>query len=101
MVRPHISRQTLYKIGILFAVWTAYGLLCSWQAHYWYAFTPTPWSWMKCFHSEMTYAWLWGIATPAILWWSRRFRLEGRGWPAHLLAHAGLLIVLVPVIKVA
>lgn len=100
-MRPHISRQALHKVGLLFAVWTAYGLLCSWQAHYWYAFTPTPWTWAKCLHSELTYAWLWGAATPAILWCARRFRLEGRDWPRHLLAHAALLVVLMPVIKIA
>jgi two-component sensor histidine kinase len=99
MVRP-LLRQTLYKTGILFAVWSAYGFLCSWQAHYWYAFTPTPKSWWECLKSEMTFAWLWGIATPAILWCARRFRLEGTRWPRHLIAHAALLIVLAPAIKV-
>jgi two-component sensor histidine kinase len=93
------SRQRLYKIGIPLAAWTAYGLLCSWQAHYWYAFTPTPWSWASCFRSELTYAWLWALATPAILWWTRRFRLEGPDLVKHLVAHAGLLAVLVPSIK--
>ena len=99
MVRIPMSRETLYKVGIPFAVWSAYGLLCSWQAHYWYAFTATPWTWASCLKSEMTYAYLWGIATPAILWCARRFRLEGPGWPRHLLAHAALLGVLVPAIK--
>jgi two-component sensor histidine kinase len=101
MVRPSISRETLSRIGLLFAVWTAYGLLCAWQAHYWYAFTATPWTWAKCLRYEMTYAYLWGIATPAILWCARRFRLDGPNWPRHLLFHALLLIVLVPATKIA
>lgn len=95
-----LSRQTLYRIGIPFVGWTAYGLLCSWQAHYWYAFTPTPWTWASCFKSEFTYAYLWALATPAILWWARRFRLERPHIPQHLLAHAVLLVVLVPSIKI-
>ena len=101
MGSPHISRQTLYKICVLFGVWSAYGFLCSWQAHYWYAFTPKPWSWASCLKSEMTFAYLWGIVTPVVLWWAGRFRLEGPGWPRHLLAHAALLIVLVSVTKIA
>jgi len=100
MVPSTISRQKLYTIGIVFGVWSAYGLFCSWQAHYWYAFTPKPKSWLECLKSEMTYAYLWGIATPAILWCARRFRLEGPGWPRHLLAHAALLIILVPFTKI-
>src|SRR5580658_8966699 len=99
MVRYHISRQTLYKVGILFAVWSAYGLLCSWEIHYWHAFTSMPKSWWECLRDEMTYAYLWGAATPGVLWWARRFRLEGPNWPRHLLAHAALLVVLAPAIK--
>ena len=34
-LRPNISRQALNRIGIIAAVWTAYGFLMSWQAHYW------------------------------------------------------------------
>ena len=99
MTRPHIARERLYRIGILFAVWTAYGLLCTWQAHYWYAFTSKPWTWTECLRAEMTYAWLWGMATPAVLWCARRFRLERPDWPRHLAAHAALLVVLLPTIK--
>ncbi len=98
MARFHISRQTLFKASALFAVWSAYGLLCSWEVHYWHSFTSMPKSWGWCLKDQMTYAYLWCIATPAALWWARRFRLEGRGWPRHLLVHAGLLLVLLPVI---
>jgi two-component sensor histidine kinase len=101
MMRLHISRQTLYKAGIVFAVWSAFGLLCTWQSHYWYAFTSTPKSWAECMRGELTYAYLWCLATPALLWWSHRFRLERPVWPRHLLAHAGLLAVLIPAIGIA
>ncbi len=95
----HISRQSLFKIGLVAAVWTALGLLNSWQHHYWYSFTSHPWSWWQCIRSDMPYAYLWGIATPAILWWSRRFRLERPHLLRHLGAHVALLLVLLPLIK--
>jgi two-component system, LytTR family, sensor kinase len=98
MARFHISGQTAFKAGLLFAVWSAYGLLCSWEVHYWHSFTSMPKSWLWSLQDQMTYAYLWCIATPAVLWWARRFRLEGPGWPRHLLAHAGLLLVLLPAI---
>jgi hypothetical protein len=98
MARLHISRQNLLKAGIFFAVWSAYGLLCSWEIYYWHSFTSMPKSWLWCLQDQMTYAYLWCIATPAVLWWARRFRLEGPGWPRHLLAHAALLLILLPVI---
>jgi two-component sensor histidine kinase len=98
MARFHISRQAAFKAGILFAVWSAYGLLCSWEVHYWHSFTSTPKSWLWCLQDQMTYAYLWCLATPAGLWCARRFRLEGLGWPRHLLAHLGLLLVLLTAI---
>ena len=101
MLRLHISRQTLYKAAIILGVWTAYGLLCTWQSHYWFAFTPKPKSWKECLIGEVTYAYLWALATPLILWWSRRFRLERPVWTRNLLAQVALLIVLAPTIKVA
>jgi two-component system LytT family sensor kinase len=100
MLWPHISRQALNRIGIIATVWTGYGLLMAWQAHYWYAFTPYAWSWAKCLRSEVPFAWLWGLSTPVILWCARKFRLEGPHWGRHLLIHASLLLVLSPVIKI-
>jgi signal transduction histidine kinase len=101
MARLHITRQTLRKTGIVFAAWTAYGLLWSWQYHYWYSFTPKPRSWGECLHDELAYAYLWAFATPAILWCSRRFRLERPDWARHLLAHVALLALLLPLIGLA
>lgn len=98
MARFHISRQTAIKAGIVFAVWSAYGLLCSWEVHYWHSFTSTPKSWLWSLRDQMTYAYLWCAATPAALWGAHRFRLEGPGWPRNLLAHLGLLLVLLPAI---
>jgi two-component sensor histidine kinase len=101
MDRFHISRQSLIRIALLAGVWSAYGLVCACEVHYWYSLSPKPKSWAESLWSEVPYSYLWALATPLILWWARRFRLEGKGWPRHLLMHAGLLIVLVPLIKIA
>lgn len=93
------SRPTMLRGTLVFGAWTAYGVLCSWQSHYWYAFTRTPMSWADSFRYEMAYAYLWCAFSPLILWFADRFRLERQTWPKHLLAHTGLLVVLVPTIK--
>ncbi len=94
MDRFHISRQSLIRTALLVAVWSAYGLVCACEVHYYYSLSPKPKSWAECLWSEVPYAYLWMLTTPLILWWARRFRLEGRGWPRHILAHAGLLLIL-------
>ncbi len=100
-MRHSFSRVTLIKTSLLFGVWTAYGVLCAWQSHYWYAFSHTPMSWADAFRYELTYAYLWGACSPVILWFARRFRFERQLWPRHLAVHAALMLVLVAAIKIA
>ncbi|HXJ38126.1 MAG TPA: histidine kinase [Bryobacteraceae bacterium] len=100
-MRPPVTRIALIKAGVLFGLWTAYGVLCAWQAHYWYAVSKNPMSWADAFRYELTYAYLWGAFTPAIRWLARRYRLERAVWHRHLAAHIGAMLVLVPVIKMA
>ncbi len=93
------TRVAILKACVLFGLWTAYGLLCAWQAHYWYAFSAHPMSWPEALRYELTYAYLWGAFTPLIRWLARRYRLERNVWPRHLVAHIASILVLVPVIK--
>ena len=94
-----ISRTRLAKATLLFAIWTVYGLLSAWQSHYWYSFGRNPLSWADCLRYEMTYAWIWGACSPAILWLSNRFRIERDHRARHLLVHAGFTIVFVALTK--
>jgi hypothetical protein len=99
MFRVAPTRVTLLKAAILFGLWTAYGVLCSWQAHYWYAFSKNPMSWGEAFRYELSYAYLWGAFTPLIRWLARRYRIERMVWRRHLLVHIAAILILVPVIK--
>jgi two-component system LytT family sensor kinase len=100
-MRLNISRLTAVKIALLFGAWTAYGILCAWQAHYWYSVSKTPMSWADSFRFELTYAWLWGAFTPLVAWFARRYRLERGVWPRNLIIHVIVVAILVPVIKIA
>ncbi len=95
-MRNPISRLFVAKAGVLFGVWTAYGLLCTWQAHYWYGMGPKPMSWLDAFRYQMTYAWIWAAASPGVLQIASRFRF-GRGkWRHHLPVHAAAILVIAP-----
>jgi two-component system, LytTR family, sensor kinase len=98
-MRLSIPRASLAKAALLFAIWTAYGLLSAWQSHYWYSFGKNPLTWAQCIRYEMTYAWLWGACSPAILWLANRFRI-GRDYRAlHLLIHVAVMTVCVVLTK--
>jgi sensor histidine kinase YesM len=99
-MRPLISRLTLIKIGLLFGAWSAYGLLCAWQSHYWYSVTKTPMSWPDCLRYNLTYSFAWGACTPVILWAARHFRFERGRWPRHLLIHLAIMTMVLAATKV-
>jgi hypothetical protein len=100
-MRPTISRSRLIQAGALFAIWTTYGALSAWQTHYWYSFTKAPYSWPASLGFELTYAYLWGISTPLILWLAKRFRIERQHWTRHLLIHFLAMTALVAIITAA
>lgn len=98
-MRP-TSRTTVIKAGVLFAVWTVYGLFSAWQSHYWYSFTKDPLSWADSLRFEVSFAWLWLLLTPFILWLARRFRIERQHWTRNLMVHFAALTVINAVTKI-
>jgi two-component system LytT family sensor kinase len=99
-MRLTFSRLTLAKVAFLFGAWTAYGVLCAWQAHYWYSVSKTPMSWADSFRFQLTYAYLWGAFTPLVAWFARRYRFERGVWPRSLAVHVAVAAILIPVIKI-
>jgi two-component system LytT family sensor kinase len=93
------SSAFLAKATLLFAIWTTYGLLSAWQIHYWYSFSKERMSWADAIRYEMTYAWIWGVCSPAILWLSNRFRIERDHRARHLLVHTAVMTVFVALTK--
>jgi two-component system, LytTR family, sensor kinase len=98
-MRLSFSRAGWTNAALLFAIWTAYGLLSGLQSHYWYSFSKNPLSWGESLRYEMTYAWLWGILSPAVLWLSMRFRIERDHRALHLLVHVLVMTVFVVLTK--
>jgi two-component system, LytTR family, sensor kinase len=98
-MRPAISRTTFIKTVALFAIWTTYGSLSAWQTHYWYSFTKEPMSWFDSLRFEVSYAWLWLLCTPVILWLARRFRIERHHWTRNIALHVLALTAINAVTK--
>jgi two-component system, LytTR family, sensor kinase len=99
-MRPVRSHHRLIQTGALLAIWTTYGLLSAWQTHYWYAFSKTPMTWGMSLKFELTYAYLWALATPLVVYLARRCRIERPALPRHLAVHFFVLIVLATLTKV-
>lgn len=100
-MRLSISRSSLNTAALLFAVWTTYGLLSAWQAHYWYSFGKHPLSWPESIRFEVTYAWLWFLCCPVVLWLAKRFRIERDYRVSHILVHIAAMMALAALTKTA
>lgn len=75
------------RAGLIFGVWTVIGLVFSAQ---WYfaAFRSeqsVPWS--RALYIQMSWGYLWALATPLVLWLVRRFPFDKRNWRRSLLSH--------------
>src|SRR5580704_6593190 len=98
-MRAMNARPKLTRAGLLFAIWTAYGVFSACQNHFWYAAGSNPVSWGWSFRYEMIYAYLCGVWTPAILWLSGRFRIDRDHLARHLLIHLAAMTAFVVVTK--
>jgi two-component system LytT family sensor kinase len=83
-------QHTWVRWGFVFGVWTIIGLVFSVQ---WYfaAFRseqPIPWS--RALYVQMSWGYLWALATPLVLWLVNRFPIEKSkksNWLRNLLIH--------------
>ncbi|MDT4897606.1 MAG: two-component system, LytTR family, sensor kinase [Acidobacteriota bacterium] len=82
---------------LIFGVWTVIGLVFSAQ---WYfaAFRsdqPVPWS--RALYVQMSWGYLWALATPLVLWLIHRFPVDKQNWrrnvPTHLLTSTLLTFI--------
>lgn len=75
------------RMALIFGVWTVIGLIFTVQ---WYlaAFrTAQPIPWSRALLVQMSWCYLWALATPVILWAVRRFPFDRQRWMQSLLPH--------------
>jgi len=99
-----MTRASPYPIrwGLIFAVWTGYGLLGAAQEHLSYAMSrSTPLPWWTALLMQMPLAYTWALATPVILWLGRRFPFERGRWPSSVAIHLAICLTFVFLLDLA
>src|ERR1700689_2346560 len=95
MHKPRFMRS-----AIIFASWSLFAICMALLEYYGQnGSRPVDWGWLV--RSEFTYAYLWALLTPLILWMARRFPMAHRGWYRSAPLHAAACIVLICVQKSA
>ncbi|HEX8176420.1 MAG TPA: histidine kinase [Pyrinomonadaceae bacterium] len=75
------------RLALIWGVWTFIGLVFTGQFYFSMYRSDRPVEWTYAFYLQMTWAYLWALATPVILWLAERFPIERKhlGW--HLSLH--------------
>ena len=90
---PIMSGETPRWLKI-WALWTVYGLLTAVQTRYRYAVIDREFSWWNAILAEVSFAWIWALATPFVLWMAERFPLGKSRWWLNCGAHLVCAVVL-------
>lgn len=84
-------RSALRNAGIVFGIWTAYGLFSIYQSYLFSRFVSSR-DWLVVVNVSMSMAWIWSVFTPLIVWLTRRLRLTRERWMIRLPIHIVLFV---------
>jgi two-component system, LytTR family, sensor kinase len=80
--------QSLWaRAALIFGVWTLIGLAFSAQWYFAAFRSEQPVAWSRALYVQMSWGYLWALATPLVLWFVRRFPIDKQNWLRHSLTH--------------
>lgn len=86
------------RLLIIWGVWTFIGLVFTSQFYFSMYKSDKPVEWSYAIYLQMTWAYLWALVTPLVLWLASRFPLERHYWGRNLSVHIFASIVLSTVV---
>ena len=81
-----VKQRILWGAGILL-VWTLLALVFVPQQYLRNQGAPIPPTWAQSTWSQLLMFWSWALLTPAVIWFGRRFPIDGRHAARHLLLY--------------
>ena len=75
------------RLGLIWGVWTIIGLVFTIQFYFAAFRSERPIEFFRALYVQMSWSYVWALATPLILWLARRFPIERNKWPRNLLIH--------------
>lgn len=91
---PLLSRR-LVRYGLIWGVWTIVALFFSTQVYMMSYAEKQPIRYAQGFLVQASACYLWALATPLVLWLSRRFRIDRSNWIRRVFLHLVISLVLV------
>jgi two-component system, LytTR family, sensor kinase len=87
VTKRHWWQSLWARAGLVFGVWTVIGLIFSLQWYFAAYRSEQPVPWGRALYVQMSWGYLWALATPLVLWIAHRFPIEKQHWRRNLLVH--------------
>lgn len=75
------------RAALILGAWTLIGLVFSLQWYFAAFRSEQPIPWARALYVQMSWGYLWGLATPIVLWLVRRFPIDKQSWRRNSLVH--------------
>jgi two-component system, LytTR family, sensor kinase len=89
-----IWRRRWVRLGLIFLIWTFIGLVFTLQGYFTSYRSERPVPFFESLYMQMTWAYLFALATPFVLWASEHLPLERQNWIRNALLHVPISVVL-------
>ena len=92
--RIRIRRQRWVRLGLIWGIWTFIGIVFTLQGYFTSYRSERPMPFTDSLYLQMTWSYLWALATPLVLWASARLPIERNNWIHSALLHVPISILL-------
>jgi two-component system, LytTR family, sensor kinase len=87
-------RRRWMRLALIFGIWTFIGIVFTLQSYFTSFRSEKPTPLFDSLYVQMTWSYLWALATPLVLWAATRLPIERNNWMRSALLHVPLSIVL-------
>jgi sensor histidine kinase YesM len=89
-----IRRRRWVRLAAIWGIWTFIGIVFTLQSYFTSYRSERPMPFIDSGYLQMTWAYLWALATPLVLWASARLPIERNNWLRSSLLHVPISILL-------
>jgi two-component system LytT family sensor kinase len=87
-------RRRWARLGLIFLIWTFIGIVFTLQGYFSSYRSERPMPLVDSVYLQMTWSYLWALATPLVLWAAARLPIERNNWIRSSLLHVPISILL-------
>ncbi len=92
--RMPLWQRRWFRVLLVFGIWTFIGIVFTLQSYFTSYRSEKPVSLADAAYLQMTWSYLWALATPLVLWAAARLPIERNNWTRSALLHIPICVIL-------